>query len=140
MAKPNKTQPTKSTVEEFLAQVEPEKRRIEGLELHKLFQEATGEKGNMWGANIVGYGTYHYIYESGREGDFMRSGYSPRKAKLSLYIMGDHTRYKHLFDKLGKYTTGKSCLYINKLADVDTEVLKKLIAESYDYIGNKKWP
>ena len=94
----------------------------------------------MWGPSIIRYRTYHYRYKTGREGDSLRSGYSPRKGKISIYIMGNHERYKEHFDTLGKYKTGKSCVYINKLEDVDIEVLKKLIKASYDYIGNKKWP
>ena len=140
MSKINKTQPTNEEVANLLNAVEPENRKLEGLQLNEIFQEVTGDEGTMWGASIIGYGTYHYKYESGREGDFMRTGFSPRKAKHSLYIMGDHSRYQALFDQLGKYKTGKSCLYINKLADVDIEVLKKLIKASYDYIGNKQWP
>jgi len=140
MAKTNKTIPTEVQVLEYLNEVEPEKRRVEGLALNEIFKEATGEIPRMWGPSIIGYGTYHYKYESGREGDSLRSGYSPRKGRISIYIMGKHERYKELFDKLGKYKTGKSCVYVNKLADIDKEVLKKLIKASYDYIGNKVWP
>lgn len=137
----NKTKPTShEDVMTFLNSVEPEKRRIEGLKLNEIFEEATGEKAVLWGPSIVGYGTYHYKYESGREGDFMRAGYSPRKAKISLYIMGGHDQFKEEFSQLGKYKTGKSCVYINKIEDVDVEVLKNLIKKSYDYIGNKTWP
>lgn len=140
MSKTNKTQATAVDVDTFLDQVTPEKRSLEGKKLNEIFKEATGEGPVLWGPNIVGYGQYHYKYKSGREGDFMRVGFSPRRAKLSIYIMGDHGRYQELFDQLGKYTTGKSCLYINKLEDVDTTVLKNLIKASYDYIGNKQWP
>ncbi len=140
MSKANKTKPEKTDVNTFLESVEPIKRKDQARVLNEIFKEATGEEPVLWGTNIVGYGTYHYIYESGREGDSVRAGFSPRKAKISLYIMGDHERYKKLFDKLGKYKTGKSCVYINKLEDIDVEVLKKLIKESYDYIGAKKWP
>ena len=136
----NKTKPSGQDVIDFLNSVEPEKRRIEGMRLNELFEEATGEKAALWGPSIVGYGTYHYKYESGREGDFMRAGFSPRKAKLSLYIMGGHGQFEDLFGKLGKYKTGKSCVYVNKLTDIDEKVLKQLIKESYDYIGNKTWP
>jgi len=136
----NKTKPTGQDVIDFLNTVEPEKRRLEGLKLNEIFEEATGEKAKIWGPSIIGYGTYHYKYESGREGDFMRAGFSPRKAKISLYIMGGHGQFEELFAKLGKYKTGKSCVYVNKLEDIDLDVLKELIKESYDYIGNKTWP
>jgi len=136
----NKTKPTDQTVLEFLNTVEPEKRKMEGLKLHEVFSEATGEKGTIWGPSIVGYGTYHYKYESGREGDFLRAGFSPRKSKISLYIMGGHGRYEDEMSKLGKYKTGKSCIYVNKLEDINMDVLKDLIKKSYDYIGNKTWP
>ncbi len=136
----NKTKPNDTDVIDFLNSVEPEKRRIEGLRLNELFEEATGEKAVIWGANIIGYGHYHYKYESGREGDMPRTGFSPRKSKLSIYIMGNHSRYEKEFAQLGKYKTGKSCVYVNKLADIDEEALKRLVKVSYDYIGNKTWP
>jgi len=136
----NKTKPNDKDVIDFLNSVEPEKRRIEGLRLNEIFEEATGEKAVLWGHSIIGYGSYHYVYESGREGDAPRTGFSPRKTKLSIYIMGGHSRFEELFSKLGKYKTGKSCVYVNKLEDIDVEVLKKLIKESFDYIGNKIWP
>lgn len=136
----NKTKPSAQSAIDFLNAVEPEKRRIEGLKLNEIFEEATGEKAVLWGGSIVGYGRYHYIYESGREGDMPRTGFSPRKAKLSLYIMGAHSRYEKEFAKLGKYKTGKSCVYVNKLGDIDEEALKQLIKVSYDYMGTKTWP
>jgi len=136
----NKTTANQSDVEDFLNSVLPEKRSEEGHILNEIFKKATGEEPVMWGPSIIGYGTYHYKYESGREGDFMRAGFSPRKAKISLYIMGENERYKKHFDKLGKYKEGKSCVYINKMEDIDHEVLGKIIKESYDYIGNKMWP
>ena len=136
----NKTKPKEIDVVAFLKTVEPEKRSLEGLRLNEIFEEATGEKAVLWGPNIIGYGTYHYKYESGREGDFMRAGFSPRKAKISLYIMGGHGRFEKEFKSLGKYKNGKSCVYINKLEDIDIDVLKRLIKVSYDYIGNKTWP
>jgi len=136
----NKTKPSTISVIDFLNTVQPEKRRIDGIRLNEIFEEATGEKGVIWGPSIIGYGNYHYKYESGREGDFMRAGFSPRKAKISLYIMGGHTRYEEELAKLGKYKTGKSCIYINKLEDIDVDALKHLVKVSYDYIGNKTWP
>ena len=94
----------------------------------------------MWGPSIIGFGSYHYVYESGQEGDFMATGFSPRKAKHSLYIIGGVENYPQLTSKLGKFKNGKSCLYVNKLSDIDKEVLKQLIKESYNYITNKTWP
>ena len=91
----------------------------------------------MWGSSIVGFGRYHYKYDSGREGDFMKVGFSPRKQNISLYIMTGFDRYEELMAKLGKFKTGKSCLYINKLADVDEDVLTELITISYDLMTEK---
>ncbi|MFT4535081.1 MAG: hypothetical protein ACJA1A_001277 [Saprospiraceae bacterium] len=136
----NKTKLTPQNVISFINSVEPEKRVKEGLILNDVFEQATGEKAKMWGSGIIGYGTYHYKYESGREGDAPRTGFSPRKSKLSVYIMGNHERYADEFAKLGKYTTGKSCVYVNKLEDIDLQVLGTLIKKSYDYMGNKTWP
>jgi hypothetical protein len=136
----NKTKPENKDVVAFLRTVQPQNRSEEGLKLNEIFEEATGEKAVLWGPNIIGYGTYHYKYESGREGDFMRAGFSPRKANISLYIMGGHGRFAKEFETLGKYKTGKSCVYINKLEDINIDALKKLIKVSYDYIGNKTWP
>ena len=91
----------------------------------------------MWGPSIIGFGTYHYKYASGREGDWMLTGFSPRKTKHSLYIMAGFKRFDDLMQKLGKYKTGKSCLYVNKLEDIDEEVLRQLIRESMEYMKEK---
>lgn len=123
----NKTQPTEVRVEDFLAQVEPEQKRLDGLRLDALFREVTGFQPVMWGPTIVGYGRYHYIYKTGREGDSLATGFSPRKANLSIYIMPGYAEFGDLLDRLGKHKIGKSCLYINKLADVDEGVLAELI-------------
>ena len=88
----------------------------------------------MWGPTIVGFGSYHYKYESGREGDWFKTGFSPRKTSLTLYIMPGFNRYDELMQKLGKHKTGQSCLYINKLEDVDMDVLRELVKLSYDYM------
>lgn len=135
-----KTKITDASVTEFLDKVEPEQKRLDAYEILDLMKEVTGEPPKMWGPSIIGFGTYHYKYASGQEGDFMATGFSPRKAKHSLYIMGGVENYPELLSKLGKYKNGKSCLYVNKLADIDKEVLKDLVKESYDYIRNKKWP
>ncbi len=123
----NKTQPTEVDVADFLAQVEPEQRRIDGQRLDALFREVTGFEPRMWGPTIVGYGRYHYVYDSGREGDYLATGFSPRKANLVLYIMPGYADFGDILDRLGKHKLGKSCLYINKLADVDETVLAELI-------------
>ncbi len=132
----NKTQRNDGDVLAYLESVENKRRREDSLVLLKIMEEATGEPAEMWGTSIVGFGSYHYRYESGREGDMMLTGFAPRKAALSLYIMGGHERYDELMAKLGKHRTGSSCVYINKLADVDLAVLRELIAESVEYMRN----
>ena len=136
----NKTQPTNVDVNTFIGNLDSEKRRQEAIVLVQLMRSATGEPPVMWGPSIIGFGTYHYIYESGREGDFMCVGFSPRKAAISLYIMGEHTHYQSHFEALGKYSKGKSCIYIKKLEDVDLKVLAALVKDSFAYISNKTWP
>jgi len=125
-----KTRPTDASVEAFLNAVEHPQRREDGFELLEMMKELTSEEPTMWGPSIVGFGTYHYKYESGREGDMPLTGFSPRKKNLTVYIMSGFEEYKDLLDKLGKHKIGKSCLYINKLADVDKNVLKKIIKKS----------
>lgn len=126
----NKTKPTDVAVEDFLNAVENDRRRADAFELLALMRELTGEEAKMWGPSIIGFGSYHYKYESGREGDFMQVGFSPRKANLVCYIMLGFSGYQALMDRLGKYKTGKSCLYINKLDDIDRVVLRELIEKS----------
>jgi len=135
-----KTKLNDSSVMEFINLVEPEQKRLDAFEIIDLMSEVTGEEPKMWGTNIVGFGQYHYKYASGQEGDFMAIGFSPRKAKHSLYIMGGFDRYRELMEKLGKFKTGKSCLYVTKLKDIDKEVLKVIVKESVEYITNKTWP
>ncbi|WP_297337115.1 DUF1801 domain-containing protein [Algoriphagus sp.] len=131
----NKTQPTEASVEDFLHQVESPKKREDAFRIKQIMEEVTGEKAVMWGDSIVGFGQYHYKYESGREGDFLIVGFSPRKTSLSIYLLGCMEKsFDDLFAQLGKHKTGASCLYINKLADVDEEVLRQLIKESYDWM------
>ncbi|MEE9439973.1 MAG: DUF1801 domain-containing protein [Saprospiraceae bacterium] len=134
MAKKNKTKPTAEDLTKYLQSVEPSKRSEEGIILNRIFTKATGEKAVLWGPSIVGYGMYHYKYDSGRVGDMICAGFSPRKPKISLYIMGGINRYQSIFDRLGKYKTGKSCVYINKLTDIDLDVLEELVEVSYNYI------
>jgi len=126
-----KTKKNEASVEGFLKSVENEKRREDSFVVLDLMKEVTGEKPTMWGTSIVGFGSYHYKGASGREGDWMKVGFSPRKQSMSLYIMDGFGSYDSLLDKLGKYKTGKSCLYINKLEDVDQTVLRELVKQSF---------
>ena len=132
-----KTKPNDEDVKDFLNRVEDEKKRQDCFQVLALMRQITKEEPKMWGGRIVGFGSYHYKYDSGREGDFFVTGFSSRKQNLTLYIMAGFSRYGELMKKLGKYKTGKSCLYIKKLEDVDLEVLKKLISESVVAISEK---
>ena len=129
----NKTQKTGVSAEEFIASVENKRRREDGLTLLEMMREITGLDPEMWGPSIIGFGDYHYKYESGREGDMLLTGFSPRKQSLSLYIMAGFASYDDLLGRLGKHRKGASCLYINKLADVDMEVLRELVRESFEH-------
>ncbi len=131
MAKENKTKPETKSVAAFLAEVEPAGRADEGRVLADLFTRASGQEPVMWGSSIIGFGTYHYRYESGHEGDSPRVGFSPRKAKLVCYLKLDSVGAAPLLARLGKHGTGKGCLYINKLSDIDLSVLEELVADSY---------
>ena len=128
----NKTQKTDANVGDFLASVENTRRREDGFVVLKMMKEITGLEPQMWGPSIVGFGSYHYKYESGREGDIFLTGFSPRKQSLSLYIMDGFDGYDELLTKLGKHRKGASCLYINKLADVNMDVLRELVQQSFD--------
>ena len=130
----NKTRPTDADVMAFLNAVEPQKKRDDALVLLELMEEVTGEEATMWGTSIVGFGSYHYKYESGREGDMPLVGFSPRKQNLTLYIMPGFEQYDNLLGKLGKHSIGKSCLYIKKTGDVDMEVLRDLVQHSYQHM------
>lgn len=134
----NKTVPTDANVADFLNAVEPARRREDGLRLDAIFQEVTGFTPVMWGPAIIGYGRYHYRYASGREGDFLATGFSPRRASLSVYIMPGYMDFGAIMSRLGKHKTGKSCLYINKLADVNEDVLRELIAAGLKDL-NGRW-
>ena len=122
----NKTKPTKISVAGYIAALPDEAKRADAKMLVKMMQAATGEKPAMWGPSIIGFGSVHYVYESGREGDMPLIGFSPRKPAIVIY--GVARTSEALLDKLGKHTTGKGCLYIKKLADVDVKVLEKMIA------------
>lgn len=126
----NKTKPNDTDVSVFLNSIENDRRRADAFELLGMMTEISGEPARLWGPSIVGFGSYHYKYESGREGDHLQVGFSPRKANLVCYIMLGFSGYESLMSRLGKYKTGKSCLYINKLDDIDRSVLKELITRS----------
>ena len=132
-----KTKQTDRSVEEFINGISDEKTRNDCYTVLKLMQKVTGEKPKMWGSSIVGFGNYHYKYESGREGDWFLVGFSPRKQNLTLYLMYGLERLENLLKKLGKYKTGKSCLYIKSLADIDQSILKELIKQSVDSIRKR---
>jgi hypothetical protein len=129
-----KTQKTDASVEEFLDSVEHEKRRTDGRVLLQLMRDVTGEEPSMWGPSIVGFGSYTYKYASGREGEWPVVGFSPRKRNLTVYVMDGFDGYTELLADLGKHRTGKSCLYINKLEDVDMDVLKELVKQSVEHV------
>ena len=126
----NKTKENKQSVAAFLNAIEDKRRKADAKKVAAMMREATGCRAKMWGASIVGFGKYHYTYASGREGDWALTGFSPRKQNLAVYIMPGFKPFDALMKKLGKYKTGKSCLYLNKLDDVDEKVLKKLIGDS----------
>ncbi len=131
-----KTRPTDDSVMKFLNSVGDEKKRADSFKILDLMREVTGEEPRMWGSSIVGFGSYHYKYASGREGDWFVTGFSPRKQSLTLYIMAGFAEYDELLENLGKYATGKACLYIKKLEDVDMPTLKKLVKFSADHVGS----
>jgi hypothetical protein len=126
----NQTKPTKLSVAAFIDALTDETKRADAKALVKLMQSATGEKAEMWGPSIIGFGSYHYTYESGREGDTPLAGFSPRKAATVLYGVTGSSHSEALLGRLGKHTTGKGCLYIKKLADVDQKVLETLVTKS----------
>ena len=134
----NKTQPTGASVDAFIAAVENERRRQDARAVLELMREVTGEEPVMWGPNIVGFGDYHYQYDSGREGDWLLAGFSPRTSNLVLYIMSGFPRHGELMEKLGKHRTGSSCLYINKLDDVDLDVLRELVRRSVEHVRKER--
>jgi hypothetical protein len=132
-----KTKKNKASVKQFLHQVENPKRREDAFVVLELMTKITGAEPNMWGPSIIGFGQYHYKYASGRENDWFLTGFSPRKQSLTLYIMIGFKKYHDMLSRLGKYKTGKSCLYINKLEDINIQVLKELISASVQYLSTK---
>ena len=135
----NKTKITAESPAAFVAAIEHKVRRSDAELLLPWFKELTGLQPRMWGPSIIGYGRYHYKYESGREGDSLLTGFSPRKAALSFYIMPGYQfgKMPEKLARLGKYKVGKSCLYINKLADVDMQVLSSIVTEGLAYVHKK---
>jgi len=131
-----KTKQTGASVKQFLNKITDEQRRDDCFAIAKMMEEATGAKPKMWGSSIVGFGSYHYKYESGREGDWMMTGFSPRKNDLTLYLMMGFEKQRELMKQLGKHKTSKSCLYIKRLDDVHVPTLKKLIKESVKELRN----
>jgi len=129
-----KTKENDNDVMEFIEQVESERKRGDAYQLLDLFTETTGFKAKMWGSSIIGFGSYHYKYASGHEGDAPLVGFSPRKAKISLYFATGDTEREQLLKDFGKHTTGKACVYINKVADIDVNVLKALITQSVRFL------
>lgn len=125
------TVPTSADVLEFLARVEDEQQRKDSETLLEMMSKASGEPPVMWGPAIIGFGSYHYVYATGREGDMPRIAFSPRKGKLTLYVINEAASYNRYLEKLGKHKTSKACLYINKLADVDVKVLAELLEAAY---------
>jgi hypothetical protein len=139
MAK-NKTTETESSVIDFIsAFVDDETKRKDSFELIRIMQEVTGFEPKMWGPSIIGFGSYHYKYASGHEGDAPLVGFSPRKTAISLYAYASADEKEELLSKLGKYRAAKGCIYIKKVADIDIEILKKMIARSVEYL-NKLYP
>ncbi len=130
-----KTQKNDGRVVDFLNCVEDEKKRQDSFVILDLMSEVSGEEPVMWGTSIVGFGSYHYKYESGRKGVWFKTGFSPRKKSLTLYIMDGFSQYDDLLSRLGKYTTGKSCLYVKKLEDIDFLRLKELVKRSVEYVA-----
>lgn len=133
-----KTKPSKQSVAQFIKQIDDQQKREDSKAIIKIMEELTKAKPVMWGPSIIGFGTLHYKYESGREGDWFLTGFSPRKQNLTLYIMSGFEPHPDVLEKLGKYKTGKSCLYIKKLEDIDLKVLKKLIRESIKAVKKSK--
>ncbi len=143
MAK-NITQPTAKSAASFIAALNNPAKEADARKILKMMQDISGHKPVMWGPSIIGFGKYHYKYESGHEGDAPMMGFSPRKQNFSLYVLGDFEKQEWLLSKLGKYKTGKVCLYINSLRDVDEKILQEIFKESWKHttirLKNKQIP
>lgn len=134
-----KTKRNKGDVKAFLNSVPDEKKRQDSFTVLELMKQVTGKEPEMWGDSIIGFGSYHYKYASGREADWFLTGFSPRVQNLTLYIMAGFENYEKLLGRLGKHSTGKSCLYIKKIEDVDMDVLEELVKQSVEHMekGNQ---
>ena len=128
----NKTTQNASPVEDFINSVDNEQKRKDSWDMIALMKKITGSEPRMWGSSLVGFGSYHYKYESGREGDFFITGFSPRKAAFTVYIMPGFSEYADLMEQLGPYKTGKSCLYLKNLDVIDRGILEQIISISVD--------
>ncbi|MBC8768438.1 DUF1801 domain-containing protein [Arenibacter sp. BSSL-BM3] len=133
----NKTLPNNKSVISFLNSIDSEEKRKDAYILLDLFKGITNETAVMWGESIIGFGSYHYKYDSGREGDMPMTGFSPRKGNFSIYIMTGFSKQQQLLEQLGTHKTGKSCLYIKRLSNIELDVLSELIKSSYQYYKNK---
>ena len=133
----NKTVPTGEQVEHFINSVADDRKRRDSWDMIGLMQEITGHEPRMWGSSLVGFGRYHYRYESGREGDSFLTGFSPRKSALTIYVMPGFGRYQDLMERLGPHRTGKSCLYLKSLEAIDRDVLREIISDSVGYMRKK---
>lgn len=131
----NKTIPTASSVDAFLDSVTPDKRRADALIVKAMMDRVTGWPATMWGQSMVGYGRYHYHYNSGRQGDYFVTGFAPRKRALSVYIMPGFSKFQGLLDRLGPHKTGVSCLYLGALDRIDMAVLEALVVQSIEAMG-----
>lgn len=129
----NKTTETQDSVTDFINAVENEAKRKDAFELLKILQETTDFEPKMWGPSIIGFGSYHYKYDSGHEGDAPLAGFSPRKAAMTIYFYLPEEKREELLSKLGKHTSSKACIYIKKLTDIDIEILKKIVLLSMEY-------
>jgi Domain of unknown function (DU1801) len=132
-----KTKPTIISVSTFIDAVADEKQRADAHKIAATMERLSGHKPKMWGPSIIGFGSYHYKYDSGREGDMCRIGFSPRKGNTVLYLVDGFEGHAALLEKLGKHKTGKSCLYIKRLSDVDESVLEQLVVKSLTYMAQK---
>lgn len=130
-----KTKETNKNVSEFIEKIEHPRKKEDAYTLLNLFEEVTGYEGKLWGESIIGFGSYHYKYATGHEGDAPIVGFSPRKAKISLYLATENPEREVLLEKFGKHTTSKACIYVNKLSDIDLDILKKLIIHSIDFFN-----
>ena len=134
----NKTKPTPASVDDFIANIENSRRRTDALTALKIYKEVTGLPPVMWGPSIIGFGSQHYAYETGREGDMPAAAFSPRKAYMTFYVDNKFEGAEELYARLGKYKKSVACLYINKLEDVDLDVLYEIIAREYRTVSSSR--